>query len=671
MLDYKASKCGELLLYKYCASENLFSIKQEDVSKKASDIDGPKELVDKTIKAKSTTINRNKCKRIVTMSDNEKFEIQRQKKVAQEKKRVESLSSTQNTCQAIVNPQCAKYKVMKSLLVPRAITALVGICKQYNEVADVEEALKNVRVKDIDGFKKICSDSGLILIKKKCLPEDIKRNIKVVTIENAGCHYKAGKSVASGEDFIRDFEDKWITYSFTLVPHIKKMIVSDEKYTFTPDLFKASTHAQRNSSTSGSIAHLRSGDEILSEENYERASVTGTSQGKKIASTFIARNAHKLSVKENVDIIFDSELNLMCTCSGGNKCTCARHTHPIQCTYNHNGHKSTSVLKNIKQRKGEAECAQIDWVIHEANQLSRGDAILSLVSSADIDAVVLHLFAASKLLPRDENGQFHVNVYVALKKGESIDIYNITGIIALLEKTFDHRYLACQVACVLSIAGNDFLPKFQNISHLQMLTLYLSNPDFRNNMISISNSAIDREVFFDFMKSLYCPKSLDPNLLSFDEIRQLSIKPPNPKGSTKKAANVVTFEFTDGQARVRHPRLWLPPRECLDRLCTLHDAMITYLHGLGNHESSLPDFSKTCLVKRADKVEYDFGKKAHVTKLAELVCVTEDILTKQKSMARCSKKRQLESTPSKKGNASKRRHLDLNLSEVECHDMNN
>ena len=458
MLDSHSNECGEYLLYKYCASEQLFQLNDDDVKEKADNLQGAKELVTKVLKSSSTTVNRNRCAPVKEISQDEKFEIKRKRKVGQEKKRVESLASTQNTCQAVVDPKCAKYKVMKSLTVPRALVAAVAIAVREDTVAGIEDSLANVRVKDIDQLKKICEESDLIHLKKKKLPQRVKQSVKVVTIENAGSHHKAGKGVCTGNDFIRDFEKNWITCAMRIVPETKKITVSEEKYSFTPDTFKGATRAQRMSSDERSIAHLKVGEEVIGPQTYARSSITKTSHGKKIASTFLAKNAHKLSVTSNVSIVFDSELHTVCLCRDVDQCECHRYTLPIQVNFTEMGYKETIILQDIKQRKGEAECSQVDWVIHEAKLLNRGDSVLSLVSSADIDAVVLHIYAVSQVLSRDEEGRFLVNVFVALKKGELLDVYDITGIVAKVESAFDDREIGAKIAMILCMAGNDFLP---------------------------------------------------------------------------------------------------------------------------------------------------------------------------------------------------------------------
>ena len=66
----------------------------------------------------------------------EKKDDQRNKKLATDKKRMEQLYSDQNTCQAIVNPACSKYKVLKTLKVPKALIAAVGMSVKYEGCDD-------------------------------------------------------------------------------------------------------------------------------------------------------------------------------------------------------------------------------------------------------------------------------------------------------------------------------------------------------------------------------------------------------------------------------------------------------------------------------------------------------------------------------------------------------
>ncbi len=111
-------------------------------------------------------------------------------------------------------------------------------------------------------------------------------------------------------------------------------------------------------------------------------------------------------------------------------------------------------------------------------------------------------------------------------------------------------------------------------------------------------------MYLEFVKELYCPKNRDASSLTYDKVRLLSIKPTkvNTKGN-----ELVTFTFVDGQADLKHPKRWMPPASCLEKLATLVDAMMQYMLSLGIHDAPLPDFSRTCLVKSGKLLEYDLG----------------------------------------------------------------
>jgi hypothetical protein len=72
---------------------------------------------------------------------------------------------------------------------------------------------------------------------------------------------------------------------------------------------------------------------------------------------------------------------------------------------------------------------------------------------------------------------------------------------------------------------------------------------------------IDKKLIIEFIKSLYCPKSLNSAWLSYAEVRQLTIKPPK---QGKQREKKMTFTFIEGQVDLRNPRLWLLPAQCLD-----------------------------------------------------------------------------------------------------------
>ena len=67
-------------------------------------------------------------------------------------------------------------------------------------------------------------------------------------------------------------------------------------------------------------------------------------------------------------------------------------------------------------RKGDAELAVADWVIQFQDKLKPGAVVVSLISSADIDSVPIHLYAVSKYWTRDAYNNFKNPVFVVLEK---------------------------------------------------------------------------------------------------------------------------------------------------------------------------------------------------------------------------------------------------------------
>jgi len=268
---------------------------------------------------------------------------------------------------------------------------------------------------------------------------------------------------------------------------------------------------------------------------------------------------------------------------------------------------------------------------------------MSIVSSADIDAVVLHLFAVALHMPRKENGDFCNDVVVVLKKPGWQDLYHITQIIRVLERGFQDRQIAQKIAMALCMAGNDFLPKFHGMTHLSFLKVFCQHSCFQEGLIDFNSNTINKETLLTFLKYLYCPNSLDPERLTYDEVRQLTIKPPKSQQKGSHRSETTTFTFVDGQIHVRHPNKWLIPASCAERLASLYDSMLIYLQGLGKHDACLPDFRVTCLTPKG---QYDLGPESRVHSLKDLLTLQEDQLLEKKKAA-LSRKRILEFSPRK------------------------
>ncbi len=270
-------------------------------------------------------------------------------------------------------------------------------------------------------------DAGLIVLKQKRLPDGVAQKMKGDTMENAGVPYKSGKGVIIGSEYLRQAEDRWIIGTPTMPPGLEVLVVSEEKYRFTPDLFKGASRAQRTrKEDSTTITHLKTGADIVSDSTFAKSSITSTSEGKRMISAYIPQNAHKLSGKRDIQIIFDSELNLRgCYCLDKKGCEWNMYTIPITYILDRNGLQEVEKLKMVHQAKGK--CAQIDWLFAIVKTMDPGEAILAVVILVDIDSVVLHLFVLSLKWQRLENGGFRNPVYVQLKKMGHCDLYSITG----------------------------------------------------------------------------------------------------------------------------------------------------------------------------------------------------------------------------------------------------
>ena len=88
---------------------------------------------------------------------------------------------------------------------------------------------------------------------------------------------------------------------------------------------------------------------------------------------------------------------------------------------------------------------------------------------------------------------------------------------------------------------------------------------------------INKDCFVGCMKDLYCPKKFDPDTLSFDQVRALTIG--------KKSSVSITGQTT------KDPKRWLPPESAIRRLADIVQLQIDYLLIEGFHEKELPDLS--------------------------------------------------------------------------------
>ena len=101
------------------------------------------------------------------------------------------------------------------------------------------------------------------------------------------------------------------------IPHLKIVAICEEMYSFTPDDFKAATRDQRQTKKQFTIGHLKTSEEILSADTFDKESIITTHEGKCLISTYLAKHATKLDVKKDVTIDIQSELHISgCNCAG-------------------------------------------------------------------------------------------------------------------------------------------------------------------------------------------------------------------------------------------------------------------------------------------------------------------------------------------------------------------
>ena len=646
ILDKNGKNVGEYLIRRYISKEGLFNCTAQDIPHPNS-VTGDKDLVSKATKSKGTTVKRTSGGKAVkpTKTAREVKEDKRKKDVALALQRVECLSSEMNACQALVKPDCSKPKVAKSQSMADALKTVLYKCFTgcKSKIAEMEKFLGE---KDLVSYR---ADS------KHPMSDATACTIIVVIVEFAGVKFKT--KAISGLQYIQSVERNYLQHSVSLMPNIDRIVVVEEKYSFTPDNFKAATREQRRTRSDTSIHHLKTGRELLSSEKFDKAACSTSPEGKSLIGTYLAKNIDKIHFKHDIIIDIDSELIIKgCTCPCipmlEGKCECQKYAVPLRGKFCNSGLETLSEMAEIQQRKGEAEMAAADWLMQSANGLQEGEAVASLVTSGDIDAVIIHMFVVARLWPRKDNRTFINAVYVLLQKPSGTDVYNITKIIETLEHTYPGEDMAVKVALTLCLGGNDFLPKLYDINHSKVLQLFLSETEFRNGLYKIDNGMIhvDYDVYVEFIKHLYCSKSTaDPKCRAFDDVRRSSMI---GKRKLPHAAN--------GTEKTKSPKKWMPPKSALKSMCDLLNLQISYLQGAGDGAAFLPDFlAADCLQKaQTGEIEYNFGSESFLAPAELLQFLQHEnpkkttkgnkrthVNTPQKGMRK--KKLQLSSTPVK------------------------
>ena len=549
-------------------------------------------------------------------------------------------SSVMNTCQTVVNPDGSKRETSKSKGMRDAITYVLCHKQELDLPLQAKETLTAMRARR----NKMLEEEGLIYFQCSRIPSAVVQNVKVVTVEFAGVKFWA--FAKSGREYLNFIQNRVLPSIFGEFKNTEHIIICEEKYSYTPDTFKALTREKREKEDTIDVSHLKSNEEMLSMNTYSRGALTKTTQGKQLASSFLAANIHEMKISKRCIIDVDSEhLINKCTCLGTTdheKVPCKQYAIPVRALFGEDGiHLETKPLTNVRQRKGEAELAQADWLPFIVPELDEGDSVLSYVTSGDIDTLPIHLLAVSEFWPRLPNNTFKHDVFLFLKKPKKDmmpDLYCITKIVEHLERQNTNRNIGIIVSLALCLGGNDYIPKFYEVTHLQWMMAIMEDQYYTNQIFiidrNIQTNAVERvtlneDLYIRVLMKLYCPKHLNHEKLSYEEIRQISIKLP--------------------EKPTRDPQKWLPPLSAIKKVMCLIQSQIDYLLTVCKPEADLPDFIGNGGLRKTKEgdIMYDFGADVRYTHENELIIVPEDVmkLRLRESRMIITKQRQKEERP--------------------------
>ena len=272
ILDQLTTDVGWYLLDRFLALEGLCGYSSADIPP-IKEVLGPKPLVARAYRSKGVTIRRvspTLQSATTPISAKDAKERGRQKLLKKEVKQAGHLTSHMNTCQALINPDGSKPKVQKSVGMQKAL----GSCLTRLSVS--HPALQ------FDASK-------VVQLGISSVPQ--AADIEVVTVEFAGVKFRA--NVTSGRQYLMYVQNGVIKRIMNLMPGARRIILCEEKYSFTPDTLKAATRSQR-ASNQPSIHHLKPSAAILDDNVYDKDSILSTTQWVKRWSAPMLQPMHNL-----------------------------------------------------------------------------------------------------------------------------------------------------------------------------------------------------------------------------------------------------------------------------------------------------------------------------------------------------------------------------------------
>ena len=179
---------------------------------------------------------------------------------------------------------------------------------------------------------------------------------------------------------------------------------------------------------------------------------------------------------------------------------------------------------------------------------------------------------------------------IKYKPQSRLDIYNVTGILEVLERVYRDRNIGMKVAVALCMGGNDFVPKLYQWSHGTILKMALE-AEYRAQLLYENGELqLNVDCFVDFLKNLYCPKRLRPYNVTFNDVRAATIRK-------------TVSQTEQGGYKTADPRRWLPPKSAVRKLAEIMQLQITYFQTAGHHDAELPDFlSCSCLQRTSSTI---------------------------------------------------------------------
>ncbi|CAC5372997.1 unnamed protein product [Mytilus coruscus] len=271
---------------------------------------------------------------------------------------------------------------------------------------------------------------------------------------------------------------------------------------------------------------------MINQDQFRKEDIMTTREGKTIMSTYLAANAYQLEIGADFILDIDSELNMkVVPCEHSVECKCQNYTLPMRCSFKKTCPKPIIQdlrLNDIHQRKVEAEMSQADWLCMCKAVLSPSKAACSIVTSGDIDAIPIHMFALSDNWPIAQ-GKYSHPVFVVLQKpNKTIDVYKIMSLIEFFHNHFEDVDIAKKISIVLCMESSfDDMRKATMLSkhQKQNTELVYSRSLWSGQLWLPSESAIERiadiiNLQIDYLSTDGNPMDLLPNFLGKDCLRK-------------------------------------------------------------------------------------------------------------------------------------------------------